>query len=149
MLCPAQVVAALDAVAALAADQSARGEGSEHQQPQDRSIEGRVDREAGPDWLPWQARPSAEQSPPLRHDERRVDDPGRPPACFVQPVRVSKTTPHGPSRSNRVRNERGPKGVVPLHDEAAVHCDPRNLPILTLNHGAAQRVTEPHQIPVG
>ena len=50
---PAQVVAALEAVASLAADHSARGERAECQQPKNRSVEDRVDREAGPDGAEW------------------------------------------------------------------------------------------------
>ncbi len=53
MLRPAQVVAAFDAVAALAADDAAGGEWAECQQleyRENRSIKDRVDRKAGPDW---------------------------------------------------------------------------------------------------
>ncbi len=52
MLRVAQVIAALDAVPASAADHSARGEGAQCQQPEyreHRSVEDCVDREAGPD----------------------------------------------------------------------------------------------------
>ena len=49
MLRPAHVVAAFDAVAALAADGAARGEHAKHEQPEDRPVEDRVDREAGED----------------------------------------------------------------------------------------------------
>ena len=45
----AQVVAAFDAVAALAADHSACSERTKCQQPQDCGVEQCVDREAGPD----------------------------------------------------------------------------------------------------
>ena len=49
MLRAAQIVAALDAVAALGADHSAYSERTEREQPKYRSIEDRVDHEAGPD----------------------------------------------------------------------------------------------------
>ena len=48
MLHPAQVVAALDAVAALVTDEAACSKRAEREQPQNRSVEDRVDREAGP-----------------------------------------------------------------------------------------------------
>ena len=53
MLRVAQVVAALDAVAALAADDPARGERAKREQAQNRSVDQRVDREAGPDGTEW------------------------------------------------------------------------------------------------
>ncbi len=52
--CAAQIVAAFDAVAAPAADHTACGERAERQQPENRSVEDRVDREAGPDGMQWQ-----------------------------------------------------------------------------------------------
>ena len=49
MIRPAQVVAAVGATPALAADYPARGERREGKHPQNRSVEDRVDREPGSD----------------------------------------------------------------------------------------------------
>ena len=49
MLRPAQVVAAFETEASLAADDTARSKQTEREQPENRSIENSVDREAGPD----------------------------------------------------------------------------------------------------
>ncbi len=66
MLRVAQVVAALDAVAALAADgtanDAARGERGEWK-PQNRSVEDHVDREAGPDGMQWQESDYSKREP--------------------------------------------------------------------------------------
>ena len=48
----AQVVAAFETETALAADVAAQHEGCKGQ-PKDRTVEGRVDRKAGPDGVDW------------------------------------------------------------------------------------------------